>query len=218
MPGQRGAGRYRTPGSWIPRFTGIGVIVLLASGGLILYAASGGHQAVAGRPVHQRHQVALSAKVRTVQTVGLIDVGPYDDRDPATDDWDDHPLNLLRAGSGLEFTSISRSEIVNGGVPLWTADQMADRTYIFIYSPTGQCLSSAPGGQALSLEHCDLGRTQRWRVEHAGSAEGLPFDQFANVAAGRCLSAHAAAGTAPSLQPCGPAHDKSEEIGLWWSA
>jgi hypothetical protein len=218
MPGQRGAGRYRTPGSWIPRFTGIGVVVLLAGGGLILYATSGGPQVAPRHPGHLSHQAALSAKVHTEQTVGLIDVGPYDDGDSATNDWDDHPLNLLRTSSGLEFTSISRSEIVNGGIPLWTADQMADGTYIFIYSPNGRCLASASGGRTLGLEHCDLGRAQRWRVEQAGSAGGLPFDQFANVAARRCLSASKAAGGAPSLQACGPAHDKAQEFGLWWGA
>jgi len=194
--------------------TGMGLIVVLAGGGLIGYLSSSRH------PVRQNHhavQSALPAKVLTVQTVGLIDVGPYDDRDPSTNDADDHPLMLRLTSAGIEFVSIPRSELA-AGVPLWTADQMADGTVIFIYSPTGQCLAAAPGGRRLALVHCDLGRAQRWRARLAGSAEGLPFDQFASLAAGRCLSAPPTAGAPPRLAPCGATHDKSEEIGFWWSA
>jgi len=210
----------RTRGSAIPRITGVGVVVLIAGGGLILYLSGSKHPTTHSQPA-PAHHVALSAKVLSIQTVGLVDVGPYDDGDSATNDFDDHPLMLRTISSALDFVRIPRSELA-AGVPLWTVDQMADSTEIFIYIPTGQCLAAEAGDRQLALRHCDLGLSQRWRTRARGSAGGLSFDQYKNLAAGRCLAAPKAApkaaGTAPLLAACGPAHDKSQEIGLWWGA
>ncbi len=207
----------RTRGSAIPRMTGVGVVVLIAGGGLILYLGGSKHPPTTHSQPAPAHHVALSAKVLAIQTVGLVDVGPYDDGDSATNDLDDHPLMLRTISSALDFVGIPRSELA-AGVPLWTVDQMADSTEIFIYIPTGQCLAAVAGRRQLSLQHCDLGLSQRWRTRARGSAGGLSFDQYKNLAAGRCLAAAKAAGTAPLLAACGAAHDKSQEIGLWWGA
>jgi hypothetical protein len=220
----------RTRGSAIPRMAGVGVVALIAGAGLILYLGSAAHPAAhqaAPRQHAPTHHSALSVKVLAIQTVGLVDVGPYDDGDSATNDFDDHPLMLRGTSAGIEFVGIARAELA-AGVPLWTQDQMADGSEIFIYIPTGQCLAAAPDRRQLALEHCNLGPAQRWRTRHQGSAGGLPFDQYANLASGRCVSApkaaakHSAkaspiaAGVAPFLAACGPVHDKSQEIGLWW--
>lgn len=190
----------------------MGAVVLLAGGGLIVYISS------SQRPGPSHHAAAAqSAKVLQAQTIGLVDVGPYDDGDSAVNDWDDHPMMLRLTSSGLEFVGISRHEISDGGPPLWTADQMADGTEIFIYSPSGQCLAASANGQ-LGLEHCNLGRGQRWRAGHPGTAGGLPFDQYANLGTGRCLSAGPKPGAPPQLASCGATHTKPQEIGFWWSA
>src|ERR1022692_3498347 len=220
MPGPRSMHPRRTRGSAIPRMAGVGVVALIAGAGLILYLGSAAHPAAhQAAPRHHAptHHSALSVKVLAIQTVGLVDVGPYDDGDSATNDFDDHPLMLRTISSALDFVGIPRSELA-AGVPLWTVDQMADSTEIFIYIPTGQCLAAVAGGRQLSLQHCDLGLSQRWRTRARGAAGGLSFDQYKNLAAGRCLAAAKAAGTAPLLAACGAAHDKSQEIGLWWGA
>ena len=48
-------------------------------------------------------------------------------------------------------------------------DQMADGSEIFIYTPTGQCLTARHGG-LLRLSHCDLSLSQRWRPLGLGVA------------------------------------------------
>lgn len=209
MPALRSMGPRRTRGSWIPRVTGMGVVVLLAGGGLLIYLGS---QHSAG---HDHDAAALSAKVLKVQTIGLIDVGPQDDGDQSNHDADDHPLMLRLTGTGLAFVPIPRSELV-AGVPLWTADQMADGSEIFIYIPTGRCLTAAPSGRRPELAHCDLGLSQRWRQVHPQTMAGQTFAEFAGVT-GDCLAAGSQAGPA-RLAPCGPARTKPQEIAFWWSA
>ncbi|HXP21738.1 MAG TPA: hypothetical protein VN840_19010 [Streptosporangiaceae bacterium] len=188
--------------------TGMGVVVLLAGGGLAVYLGS----QHAARPDHD--VAALSLKVLKVQTIGLIDYGPDDDGDQSNHDADDHPLMLRLTGAGLAFVPIPKSELI-AGVPLWTADQMADGSEIFIYIPTGRCLTAARG-TSLGLAHCDLGLSQRWRPVHLSTVAGQPIAQFA-TAAGNCLAAGAHAGPA-RLAPCGPARTKPQEIAFWWSA
>jgi len=92
---------------------------------------------------------------------------------------------------------------------------MADGTDIFIYIPTGQCLTAARNG-SLELAHCDLGLSQRWRPRHLTTVAGQPIAQFA-TAGGNCLTAGSHAGPA-RLAPCGPAHTKPQEIAFWWIA
>lgn len=200
-------GPRRTRGSWIPRVTGMGVVVLLAGGGLAGYLGS-------QHPARHHHSAAgLSAKVLRVQIIGLIDYGPDDDGDRSAHDPDDHPLMLRMTGAGLAFVSIPRSELI-AGVPLWTADQMADGSEIFIYIPDGRCLTVARHN--LALAHCDLGPSQRWHAEHRRTVAGQQIAQFAS-ATGDCLSAGPHPGPA-ILARCGPLRTKRQEIAFWWSA
>lgn len=203
-------GPLRTRGSWIPRAVGMGAIVLLAGGGLGIYLGTQ-HQPTASHPI----AAPLSVKVLRVQTIGLINFGPYDDEDQAANDTDDHPLMLRVTRQGLEFVPIPRSELT-AGVPLWTADQMADGTEIFIYIPTGRCMTEVGQGTGLELTHCDLAAHQRWRAIHPTTVLGQPISQFAS-AAGTCLTAGPRPGPA-RLTTCGGARAKSQEMALWWSA
>jgi hypothetical protein len=187
----------------------MGAIVLLAGGGLAVYLGSQ-HRARSDHDV-----AALSAKVLKVQTIGLIDYGPDDDGDQSAHDADDHPLMLRLTSAGLAFVPIPKSELL-AGVPLWTADQMADGRDIFIYIPTGRCLTAVRNDTRLELTHCNLGLSQRWRPVHPATVARQPFAQFA-TAAGKCLSAGRHAGPA-RLAPCGPARTKPQEIAFWWSA
>src|SRR5712692_2087463 len=145
MPVQLSMGPRRTRGSAVPRLIGMGIVILLAGGGLALYLGSQ-QQQQPSRPVH--HNLTLPAKVLKVQTIGLIDYGPDDDGDQSNHDPDDHPLMLKQVGGKLEFVQIPASELA-AGVPLWTADQMADGGEIFIYIPNGRCLTAAGGGSGL---------------------------------------------------------------------
>jgi hypothetical protein len=188
----------------------MGAIVLLAGGGVGIYLGTQ-HPSRASHPI----AAPLSVKVLRVQTIGLINFGPYDDGDQTAGDLDDHPLMLRVLGRGLEFVPIPRSELT-AGVPLWTADQMADGTEIFIYIPTGQCLTEAHQGTRLELTHCNLGARQRWRAIHPSIVLGQPISQFAG-AAGTCLTAGQGPGPA-RLATCGDARTKSQEIAFWWSA
>jgi hypothetical protein len=187
----------------------MGVIVLLAGGGLVAYLGSQ-HAAR-----HDHDVAALSAKVLKVQTIGLVDYGPDDDGDQSSHDPDDHPLMLRLTGAGLAFVPIPKSELI-AGVPLWTADQMADGSEIFIYIPTGRCLTAARRDTSLELAHCDLGASQRWHPAHLATVAGQPLAQFA-TANGKCLAARSHAGPA-RLAQCGPARTKQQEIAFWWSA
>jgi hypothetical protein len=224
MPGPLSVRPHRTKGSWIPRLAGVGLVVVLAAGALAFYLSSvhhaAGHAKAAPPP---RTHPTLSTKVLRAQTVGLINFGPDDDADAFLNDADDHPLKLQPAGSALDFVPIPASELI-AGVPLWTADQMADGTVIFIYNPTGQCLSAAASGHALLLVHCDLQLRQRWRPVHPMTELGQPFAAYANAQTGGCMTAATMPGPATpkpgpaTLEACGPARTKPQEIAFWWSA
>lgn len=212
MPGPLSARPHRTRGSWVPRLAGVGVIVVLAAGGLTVYLASAPHTAV--RPRH-RHAV-LSSKVLKVQTVGIIDFGPDDDRDPFEHDADDHPLMLHPTREGLSFVTIPDTELA-AGVPVWTADQMVDGSEIFIYTATGQCLT-AHRADGLRLSHCDLSLSQRWRPLDAAVSLGQTFAKYASAQTGRCLTAPEKKPGSAMLEKCGPARLKTQEIAFWWNA
>jgi hypothetical protein len=188
----------------------MGAIVLLAGGGLAIYLGTQ-HKPSLTHPI----AAPLSAKVLRVQTIGLIDFGPDDDGDPPTNDADDHPLMLRLTRHGLQFVAIPKAEFA-AGVPLWTADQMADGTEIFIYIPSGRCLTETRQGTGLELERCDLAAHQRWRAVRAATVLGQPIAQFAS-AAGTCLTGGPRPGPA-RLTACGRARTKSQEIAFWWSA
>src|SRR5215472_16872798 len=124
MPGPLTARPHRSKGSWIPRLTGVGVVAVVAVGGLVAYLAST-HQATDHKHKHHHHhRTVLSSKVLGQQTVGIISFGPDDDHDPFAHDPDDHPLMLQPGKGGLEFATIPVAELT-AGVPVWTADRMS---------------------------------------------------------------------------------------------
>ena len=153
------------------------------------------------------------------QAAGIIDFGPANDGDPFTIRGDS-PLMLQPSRSGLIFAAIPHS-VIKAGVPIWTVDQMADGTDIFIYSATSQCLTAVPGqGGApgrLRLTHCTLGLTQRWRPQDPQAAVGQAYAQYANAATGRCLTAPGQPGPA-TVQACGKPTPKTQQIAFWWNA
>ncbi len=204
---------HRTKGSWTPRLAGVAVVVVLAGGALGVYLGSSHGQRLVAHP--RRHHHAPPIKVVSVQTIGIIDFGPDDDGDPWQNDRDDHPLMLQKRAKTVDFVRIPQKEI-SSGTPAWTANQMTDGTQIFVYVPTGQCLSVA-GVTGLRLAHCDLGAAQRWRKLHSGVVLGQAVAQYASVKTGGCLTAPRAPGRA-TLAPCGRARTKTQEIAFWWSA
>ncbi len=209
MPGQRRTGP-RTRGSWLPRLAGIGVIVLLAAGGVAAYLVS-------LHPAAARHTVALPSRVVSSETVGLIaeDLGPASAAGQL--------LQLLGPGGTPQFTPLGQAAEQTGS-PQWTADLMGGNTYIFIFLPTGQCLSSAAGtGQPrLALQHCDLAAAQRWRrTQHAVTSQGHEFYQYANLADSACLtqSGQLAAQTfGAALEACSAAAPATQLIAFWWAS
>ncbi len=219
MSGFQGSRSHRTRGSWIPRLTGVGVVVVVAAGGLTAYLAAN-HSAVPRHEHHPPHHApTLSSKVLKAQTVGLIDFGPDDDGDPFQNDPDDHPLMLRPTPAGLSFVTVPRSEVTDGS-PQWTVNQMAGGTMIFIYAKTGKCLNA---GKALVLAHCNLGIGQRWTPVHPMTELGQAFAAYRNDKTGTCLTAppapkeHQPADPGPAkMAACGPARDKSQEIAFWW--
>lgn len=217
MPGQF-ATPHRTKGSWTPRLAGIGAIVVLAGGAFAVYLGGAHGKAPAGHGLAPHHS-PLAAKVASVETVGLIDFGPYDDGDAWQNDADDHPMMLLASGATIEFTRVPTSEIASG-TPEWTADQMNDGGGdIFIYVPTNQCLTAAGNG-GLSLSHCDLALDQRWHPLNSGVLLTEPVAQYANDQTGRCLTAGRGPGPG-KLTTCarpGSKRFKTQEIAFWWSA
>jgi hypothetical protein len=200
----------------------VAVVVVVTAGGLAVYLASsqGRSQAVP----HHKH-VTLSARVLSSQTVGVIDFGPDDDRDAFANDPDDHPLQLQPVGRSIRFVTISPAELA-AGVPLWTANKMSDGTEIFIYIRDGRCLTAVNGGKAVTLSHCTLALSQRWRPIQVRTTLGQPVAQYANAQTGGCLTAppppandHAPANPGPAtLSACGQAGDKTQEIAFWWGA
>jgi hypothetical protein len=228
MSGPFTAPPHRAKGSWTPRLAGVAVVVVVAGGALAIYlGAAQGHQPIKAK----HHRSSLSVKVVSGQTVGLIDFGPYDDGDAWQGDSDDHPLMLSEKNSVVDFVRIPRSEI-NSSTPEWTADQMSSGGVVFIYVPANQCLTavlpgqgnapgtSATGGDSVKLTRCGNGPAQRWRPVHARVVLGEAVAQYANVAAGGCLTARRSPGPA-MLTPCariGTKHAKNQEIAFWWSA
>jgi len=224
MPGSLSTRSRRAKGSWVPRLVGVGVVAVVAVGGVVYLGLANHHQAPDRASPRARRPPTLSAKVVAQQTVGLINFGPYDDRDAFTNDPDDHPLMLQPTRAGLRFVLISTSLLATGQ-PQWTADQMADGSEIFIYDPSGKCLAAAPGARRPELARCAPVKGQRWRPVRQASYYGQPFGAYANAQTGDCL-------TAP-LQPtkmsqpgrpgpatlvtCGPARTRSQEIAFWWT-
>lgn len=151
----------------------------------------------------QKGQQTPKVRVLKTLTAGLVGFGPFDDRDPWTNDPDDQARMLQATGRDLAFIPISAADLTSG-TPLWTADQMSDGSDIFIYIPTGDCLTAltatgagTSGQQATpGLAHCDLGPAQQWWPLNTTTASGATFSQFATADHGECLTAGAAGATA----------------------
>jgi hypothetical protein len=184
----------------------VGVILVLAAGGLVVYLASTGQdQPVAHRQHHGHDGHPLPSRVRKAQSVGIIDVGPVG-----------HPLKLLPTARGVSWVAIARSEI-RAGAPVWTDNQMVDGTDVFIYTATGQCLSAGSDWARVRLTHCDLALDQRWRAVDTGMVNGQAAAEYANAKTGGCLTAPAQPGLA-TLAACGKPRLPSQEITFWWNA
>ncbi len=196
-------------------------MAVLAIGGLVAYLVTT-HRSPArqgDQPGH-RHTV-LSSRVVKAQAAGIIDFGPANDGDDFLNGRDDHPLMLQPSRSGLQFAAIPYAEI-RAGVPVWTVDQMAGGSVIFIYSATGRCLTAVPDPAGLRdrlrLAHCDLGLSQRWRPQDAQVALGQAYTRYANAQTGRCLTAPAGQPGPATLQACGKPTPKTQQIAFWWNA
>jgi hypothetical protein len=182
----------------------VGAVLVLAAGGLGIYLGSTQHGQP--QPPHHRHKgQPLPGKVRKVQAVGIIDVGPAD-----------HPLKLQPTARGVSWVAVARSEI-RAGVPVWTDNQMSDGTDIFIYTATGQCLSAGTDPAKVRLAHCNLSREQRWRAVDLGMVGGQPFAEYSNASTHGCLTAPGQAGLA-TLAACGKPQIPAQEIAFWWNA
>jgi hypothetical protein len=210
MPGQRRSAGPRARDSWVPRFAGLGVVIVVAAAAVTGYL-------LAFHPGSKPHAAALPTKVVSFQTVGLITQAAQPGAAPG------QLLQLLAAGSAARFTVLSQTEAQQGS-PQWTADQMAGGSYIFIYLKTGQCLAVAgPASQPrVVLQRCDLRAQQRWRRATAASmTQGHDFYEYANLGDGRCLTQ---AGLQPgqaygaALAACGASGAASQLVAFWWSS
>jgi hypothetical protein len=187
----------------------MGLVVVLAAGGVIGYLA-------AARPASHRPR-SLPTQLLGQQTVGLVAAGPPGSGAAG-------PQSLLASPAGLGFSPVPRSRLVTG-LPQWTASQMAGATYIFIYAPSGQCLTAAARSR-LTLAPCNQGADrQRWRpVPGTVTAAGHVYRQFASLSSGRCISVGAprpAAGPgehAAALAGCARHGSWSQLISFWWGA
>jgi hypothetical protein len=209
MPGQRRSAGKRARGSWLPRLAGLGVVVVLAIAGVTAYL-------VAFHPAATHHAAPLPSRVVSYQTVGLVVANTQ----PGSGN--DQLLELTSQRSALEFAPVAQTQQTQGS-PQWTADLMAGTTYIFIYLPTGQCLSAVGTASQpkLTLRHCNLGAAQRWRRTRAPVlTEAHDFYQYANVKDAGCLTQ---SGVLPgpifgaSLKPCSAPQSASQLVAFWWS-
>lgn len=203
MPGQRIAVGRRARGSRVSRLAGISVILVLAAGGatgyLVTVHPSGAHPAA-----------PLPTTVVSNQTIGLVAQASQ----PASSG----QLLQLQASAGVpEFSPVTLAE-QQAGTGQWTADQMGDDSYIFIFVATGSCLTAA-NPATVALRHCDLASDQRWRrTGHASLAQGHNFYQYANVRTGRCLTEAAelpGPAWAASLSACSPSGTLSQLVAFW---
>jgi hypothetical protein len=206
MPGQRRTAGPRARGSWLPRLAGLGAVVILAA------AAVGALIAI--QPA--RHSAApLPTRVVGYQTVGLV----VADTEPGSSAG--QLLQLVGAQGAPAFSSLGQAQAAQGAAPHWTADLMAGGSYIFIYLPTGQCLSAVgtAGAARLTLRHCDLDARQRWRrTQLAVVAQAHDFYQYANLGDGSCLTQ---TGMLPgqvygaSLAACAASKPADQLIAFW---
>jgi hypothetical protein len=205
----RGAGPLR--GSWALRVGGTALVIVAAAAvtSALLLAHSG---------VQARKDTAtkLSRKVTSALTVGLYNPGPA----PSPGQ---RPLRqMLDAQSGLLTFTAALDAGTQHSLERWTADKMSDDSYIYIFVPSGQCLTaSAHNLAAVFLAKCDLGVTQRWhRVQLGFLSTGLYYWELRSQLNGRCLanSGGPLNGTstqhAARLEPCGKGRPAGQLIRM----
>jgi hypothetical protein len=209
MPGQRRSAGKRARGSWLPRLAGLGVVLAVAAGAATAYV-------LAFHPAAPHRTAALPTRVISYQTVGLVTTGAQ----PGTTA--NQLLQLEYQNGALDFTPVAQAQQSTGS-PQWTADLMGGATYIFIYLPTGQCLSATGSGgkPKLALRHCDLSGAQRWRRTQAAVLnQAHDFYQYANLGDGDCLTqADRLSGLtfAASLSSCSAQKPAGQLLAFWWS-
>ena len=167
MPGKRNA-RSRVRGSWAARLIGLGLAIVLAAAGVAVYLAFGNKPS---------QKAALPTRVLGTQAVGLVNPGP-----PPQAGASAAPQAFLASSSDLSFVTAGPA-----GAD-WTADQMADGTYIFIYLPNGLCLAPSRASH-VTLARCNLGASQRWVRQRQESLGGVDYWQLRNLSSHRCLTA-----------------------------
>jgi hypothetical protein len=188
----------------------MGVVVLLAAAAVTGYV-------LAFHPAGGRRAAALPTRVVSYQSVGLVAADTEPGGAP------NQLLQLVASRGTPEFSLLGQAQQDNGS-PQWTADLMAGGGYIFIYLPTGQCLSAAgtPSQPKLALRHCDLDAGQRWRRTQAAVLNRAhDFYQYANIGDRSCLTQ---TGVLPgqifgaSLAACAPSQPADQLIAFWWSS
>jgi hypothetical protein len=210
MPGQRRSARNRVRDSWLPRLTGLVVVIALAAVAVTVYL-------IAFHPASPHRAAPLPTRVLNYQTVGLV-IG---DTQPGASS--NQLLQLQYQDGTLEFSPVAQAQ-QTVGAPQWTADLMAGAAYIFIYLPTGQCLTAtgSAGKPKLALQHCNLGSDQRWRRTRAAVlSQSHDFYQYANLGDGYCLTQ---TGVLPgqlfgaSLSACAAQQPTDQLVAFWWSS
>jgi hypothetical protein len=209
MPGQRRSAGNRARGSRLPRLAGLGVVLALAAAAVTAYV-------VAFHPTAPHHTAPLPTRVISYQTVGLVTTGAQPGTAP------NQLLQLQYQNGTLDFIPVAQAQQSTGS-PQWTADLMGGATYIFIYLPTGRCLSATASGNKpkLALRHCDLSSAQRWRRTEAPVLnQAHDFYQYANLGDGDCLTqADRVSGLtfAAGLSACSAKKPAGQLLAFWWS-
>jgi hypothetical protein len=146
----------------------------------------------------------LSTKVTSALTIGLYNPGPATAQHP-------RPVRqMLDSQSGLLIFRAALDAGTLHTLERWTADKMSDGSYIYIFVPSGQCLTaSAHNLAAIFLAKCNLGVTQRWQHVNLGFLDnGLYYWELRSQLNGRCLANpgtplnNNAAQHAARLEPC----------------
>jgi hypothetical protein len=213
MPGQRRTAGPRARGSRLPRLAGLAIATVIAAGAVTGYL-------LVQRPARAHVDPPLPRRVESYQTVGLIA------QDARAGNQRGQLLQLLGTGQTAEFRVLEPAEAAQGS-PQWTADLMKGGTYIFIFLPSGDCLTASGSGSGvarLSLQHCDLAASQRWRRSTAAALiRGHEFYQYANLADRSCLTEdgqQAGQDYGAGLSACAavPASAADQLIAFWWSS
>jgi hypothetical protein len=209
MPRDRRRSTARTRGSWSLRIAGTALVVLAAAAGTSVLLLA--HSRVEAR---KDTPPSLSGKVVTALTVGLVNPGPTTALNPVPE------RRMMQFSGGLlSFRSVTGTAQATA-LQQWTSNKMGDGTYIFIYAPTGLCLTASPQTMSLvTLSKCTLGVSQRWRHQFLGLiAGGRYYWRLRSVLNDRCLASSGASLSGQAevfsagLQPCSAGKPREQII------